>query len=102
RKSDITNLIVTNRGNHSDGREQGTWLHEDIAIEFARWLSPSFAIWCNDRIKDLQSFHFENFCLYLLHEHYRKASNTVLCGQIPGSKKCVAGMVWRVSEAGFR
>lgn len=31
----------------------GTWLHEDVALEFARWLSPSFAIWCNDRIKQL-------------------------------------------------
>lgn len=31
----------------------GTWLDEDAAIEFARWLSPVFAIWCNDRIKEL-------------------------------------------------
>ena len=23
----------------------GTWLTEDAALEFARWLSPSFAIW---------------------------------------------------------
>lgn len=35
--------------------KQGTWLHEDVAIEFARWLSPAFAIWCNDRIKELLS-----------------------------------------------
>lgn len=28
-------------------------MHEDVALEFARWLSPAFAIWCNDRIKDL-------------------------------------------------
>ena len=33
--------------------EQGTWMHEDLAIEFARWLSPEFAIWCNDQIKQL-------------------------------------------------
>lgn len=32
---------------------QGTWMHEDVALEFARWLSPAFAIWCNDRIKEL-------------------------------------------------
>lgn len=31
----------------------GTWMHEDVALEFARWLSPKFAIWCNDRIKEL-------------------------------------------------
>ena len=35
------------------GIEQGTWMHEDVALEFARWLSPAFAIWCNDRIKEL-------------------------------------------------
>lgn len=27
---------------------QGTWLHQDAALEFARWLSPKFAIWYND------------------------------------------------------
>lgn len=46
RKSD--SLIQT-----VEGRNGGTWLHEDVAIEFARWLSPAFAIWCNDRIKEL-------------------------------------------------
>lgn len=30
-----------------------TWMHEDVALEFARWLSPEFAIWCNDKIKEL-------------------------------------------------
>lgn len=35
------------------GIEQGTWMHEDVALEFARWLNPAFAIWCNDRIKEL-------------------------------------------------
>lgn len=28
-------------------------MHEDVALEFARWLSPKFAIWCNRRIKEL-------------------------------------------------
>ncbi len=35
------------------GANPGTWMHEDVAMEFARWLSPSFAIWCNYRIKEL-------------------------------------------------
>lgn len=35
------------------GDNGGTWMHEDVALEFARWLSPKFAIWCNDRIKEL-------------------------------------------------
>ncbi len=37
----------------NDKCNQGTWMHEDVALEFARWLSPAFAIWCNDRIKEL-------------------------------------------------
>lgn len=36
-----------------NGNNGGTWMHEDVALEFARWLSPKFAIWCNDRIKEL-------------------------------------------------
>ena len=50
RKLHITQLVTTAKGN-SSLFEQGTWMHEDVALEFARWLSPQFAIWCNDRIK---------------------------------------------------
>lgn len=46
RKSDRSSLIQTVNG-------VGTWMHEDVAMEFARWLSPTFAIWCNDRIREL-------------------------------------------------
>ena len=46
----LTDLVkIIQGGNY----EQGTWMHEDVALEFARWLSPAFAIWCNDRIKEL-------------------------------------------------
>lgn len=44
-----TGLVVVNQG----GRNQGTWLHEDLALIFAQWLSPQFYLWCNDRIKEL-------------------------------------------------
>ncbi len=37
------------------GSNPGTWMHEDLAIEFARWLAPAFAIWCNDKIKELMT-----------------------------------------------
>lgn len=46
RKMDRSTLIKNLNG-------VGTWLHEDVAIEFARWLNPEFSIWCNDRIKEL-------------------------------------------------
>lgn len=48
-------LVVVKKGN-SNEFEQGTWMHEDVALEFARWLSPAFAIWCNDRIKELLKY----------------------------------------------
>ncbi|EGD33313.1 phage antirepressor KilAC domain-containing protein [Capnocytophaga sp. oral taxon 338] len=35
------------------GDIQGTWLHEDVALDFAQWLSVDFKLWCNDRIKEL-------------------------------------------------
>lgn len=50
RKSVSTDLVKVKHGNNG-----GTWMHEDVALEFARWLSPKFAIWCNDRIKELLS-----------------------------------------------
>lgn len=44
-------LVQVKQGSPDNGG--GTWFHEDVAIEFARWLSPLFAIWCNDRIKEI-------------------------------------------------
>lgn len=41
------------KGGKTGEIRQGTWFHEDVALEFARWLAPEFAIWCNDRIKEL-------------------------------------------------
>lgn len=43
-------LIKVVRGGDS---QQGTWMHPDIAIEYARWLNPRFGIWCNLRIQEL-------------------------------------------------
>ena len=45
----LENLVKVQKG----GANPGTWMHEDVALEFARWLSPKFGIWCNDRIKEL-------------------------------------------------
>lgn len=52
RKSTLTDLVQVTKG----GNNPGTWMHEDVALEFARWLSPAFAIWCNDRIKELLKY----------------------------------------------
>lgn len=49
----LTGLVEIKQGGNG---EQGTWMHEDVAMEFARWLNPAFAIWCNDRIKELLQY----------------------------------------------
>lgn len=50
----FTDLLIVRKGSSNLGG--GTWMHEDVALEFARWLSPQFAIWCNDRIKELMKY----------------------------------------------
>lgn len=37
------------------GLTQGTWMHPDLALEFARWLSPEFAIWTNRVIRRIMA-----------------------------------------------
>lgn len=44
-------LVTIKQGSSQNGG--GTWLHEDIALDFAQWLSIDFKLWCNDRLKEL-------------------------------------------------
>ena len=46
-------LMIVRQGGKSD--EQGTWIHKKLIILFARWLSPEFAIWCDQQIEDILS-----------------------------------------------
>lgn len=50
RYSDVSNGFIMV---HQGGVAQGTWIHEKLAIEFARWLNPSFAVWCDEKIEEL-------------------------------------------------
>lgn len=44
-------IVTTKAGTPQFGG--GTWMHEDLALDFAQWLSVDFRLWCNDRIKEL-------------------------------------------------
>lgn len=44
-------LVRTMKGSSESGG--GTWMHEDLAIDFAQWLSIDFRLWVNDRVKEL-------------------------------------------------
>ena len=35
------------------GKNQGTFLHEELALIFAQWLSPEFYLACNRKLKEL-------------------------------------------------
>ena len=53
KKCDVADLVkITNGGSKGNG----TWMHEDVALVFAQWLSPEFYLWCNDRIKELLQY----------------------------------------------
>ena len=49
--TDKNQLVIIKQG----GIEQGTWLHPKLAIHFARWLDPKFAVWCDEQIEQIIS-----------------------------------------------
>lgn len=48
KSTSMENQVMTTRGHYG-----ATWIEEPLAMEFARWLSPEFSDWCNERIKEL-------------------------------------------------
>lgn len=46
-KCTSTDLVAVTKGGADNGV---TWMHRNAALEFARWLSPMFGIWCNEKI----------------------------------------------------
>ena len=48
----VTGLVIVNQGGNNK-MAQGTWMHEDLALIFAQWLSSDFYLWCNRRIKEI-------------------------------------------------
>lgn len=49
--TDKNQLVIIKQG----GLDQGTWLHPKLAIHFARWLNPHFAVWCDEQIEKILS-----------------------------------------------
>lgn len=52
KRASQNNLVIVQKGN-SHEFEQGTWLHPKLAIDFARWLNPRFAVWCDMQIEQM-------------------------------------------------
>lgn len=51
KKINYSDLVEVRAGSPENGG--GTWMHKDVALPFAQWLSPELYIWCNDRIFEL-------------------------------------------------
>ena len=49
----VTELVKRTKKSAAEGGERSILLHEYVAMEFARWLSPAFVIWSNQRTKEL-------------------------------------------------
>lgn len=47
-----SDLIVTRKGGN-DRSSQGTWIHERLILNAARYISVDFEIWCDERIAEL-------------------------------------------------
>jgi hypothetical protein len=44
-------LVITKEGSPENGG--GTWIHEKLIIDMARWLNVDFAVWCDEKIAEL-------------------------------------------------
>lgn len=50
-KSSERDLIIVNQGGKAT--EQGTWIHEKLILNFARYLNVEFELWCDEQIATL-------------------------------------------------
>lgn len=48
-KSGIPDLVQIRHG----GENPGTWLHKSLLLDFARWVSPDFAVWMDQQVAAL-------------------------------------------------
>lgn len=53
RKISDTQLIIVKQGGKAN--EQGTWIHEKLILNFARYLNVEFELWCDEQIAVLKN-----------------------------------------------
>ena len=84
-------VIIKKGGNNKD--EQGTWLHPKLAIHFARWLDPKFAVWCDFQIEKILGINQEQAADRLTDEQVGYLYNQVMriCGETGQAYQTVIG-----------
>lgn len=85
-------LVMVKKG----GNQQGTWLHPKLAIDFARWLSPEFAVWCDAQIE--QILYKSNDTMPVLQPQYPPPRPTVTVEQQDFIRAEVAELSKRTGE----
>jgi len=57
--SDSSEILTVRKGGSPD--KQGTWMHRLLAVRFAQWLNPYFALWVDTKIYELMMRGRTNF-----------------------------------------
>ncbi len=50
KSTSLLNPLIQKKGNFADGSRQGTWIHEDLVVGFARWCNAKFSFWCDMKV----------------------------------------------------
>lgn len=103
---DRNQLVIVKHG----GNNRGTWLHPKLAIHFARWLDPKFAVWCDEQIEQiisgsLQPKPTKALPSGLTHEQQAevKALHNILLQSVPFEKqKALAITLWSAVKSKFK
>ncbi|MCD7978987.1 MAG: KilA-N domain-containing protein, partial [Fusobacterium sp.] len=53
RSEDFPNGLVKVVQGGNDKSKQGTWIHEKLILDLARWLNVKFRVWCDEQIATL-------------------------------------------------
>jgi hypothetical protein len=54
RRIPLSNLVIEIKGKpDGDPSLQGTWVHPDVAISIAAWISPKFEVWANRTLRSV-------------------------------------------------
>ncbi|MFU8618199.1 KilA-N domain-containing protein [Neisseria sp. LACPHL-SPEC-2024-00856] len=104
---DRNQLVIVKHG----GNNRGTWLHPKLAVHFARWLDPKFAVWCDEQIEQIISGRLkpqaprQALPSGLTHEQQAevKALHNILLQSVPFEKqKALAITLWSAVKSKFK
>ena len=88
---EVKQLVIVKNGAPETGG--GTWLHPKLAIHFARWLDPKFAVWCDFQIEKILGINQEQAADRLTDEQVGYLYNQVMriCGETGQAYQTVFG-----------